>query len=129
MRGCIFDFTEPKEDRRILVSNHQICSVCRDRPQELESIIKEKTETDISFNDTIKNALYLKWMGRINKTNSPLYNLKKNYRYDINRDSGFNKTRLEKLRDLVKDNASKIIVEALIIIATALILNLLGLNQ
>ena len=97
--------------------------------RELESIIKEQTETDISFNDNIKNALYLKWMGRINKTNSPLYNLKKNYRYDINRDSGFNKTRLEKIRDLVKDNASKIIVGALIIIATALILNLLGLNQ
>ena len=40
------------------------------------------------------------------KKDSPLYNIKKNYGYDINRISGFNKKWWEIIRDSILENTA-----------------------
>ena len=40
------------------------------------------------------------------KKDSPLYNIKKNYGYDINRISGFNKKWWEIIRDSILENSA-----------------------
>jgi hypothetical protein len=44
--------------------------------------------------------------GDIEKKDSPLYNIKKNYGYDINRISGFNKKWWEIIRDSILENTA-----------------------
>jgi hypothetical protein len=43
------------------------------------------------------------WMGNPDEPNTPFYNLKRNYRYDIHRNSGFHKGQIEKFRDSIID--------------------------
>ncbi|HEX6293525.1 MAG TPA: hypothetical protein VFZ46_00090 [Nitrososphaeraceae archaeon] len=40
------------------------------------------------------------------KKDSPLYNIKKNHSYDINRNSGFNKKLWEIIRDSILENTA-----------------------
>jgi hypothetical protein len=44
--------------------------------------------------------------GDMEKKDSPLYNIKKNYGYDINRISGFNKKWWEIIRDSILENTA-----------------------
>ena len=57
----------------------------------LEDIIHNNTSKNIKFCEGINKILAREWMGDAEKKDSPLYNIKKNYGYDINRNSGFNK--------------------------------------
>ncbi|HSF51117.1 MAG TPA: hypothetical protein VLA74_10195, partial [Nitrososphaeraceae archaeon] len=90
-KGCIYDFTIFKPDRRILVSNPYLCSICRKQMKNLEDIIHNNTSKNIKLCEGINKILAREWMGDAEKKDSPLYNIKKNYGYDINRNSGFNK--------------------------------------
>ena len=49
-------------------------------------------------------------MGKIDERNTPLFNLKRDYKFDLDRNSGLNKTFLERCRDSVADNLPQWIV-------------------
>jgi hypothetical protein len=125
-KGCIYDFTIFKPDRRILVSNPYLCSVCRKRMSNLEEIINHKTSSNIAFSDGINKILVKEWMGDIEKKDSPLYNIKKNYGYDINRNSGFNKKWWEIIRDSILQNTSEWIIGGIIGVIMILLGNFLS---
>jgi hypothetical protein len=97
-RGCIFDFTRYKGYRRILVSNPNICSSCKENLQQLEA------KSNVPICDSVYKIVAREWMGSMEKPGSPIYNLKRNYKYNIDRNSGFNKTWYEKIRDSFIDN-------------------------
>jgi hypothetical protein len=109
-KGCIFDFTKVKDHRRILVSNPILCSVCEDRILSLEREIKNKTGKDLRLFADVKSILSREWMGSLRKVNSAIYNLKRNYGYDVDRNSGFYKNPWEKFRDSIIDKSAEWIV-------------------
>ena len=53
-------------------------------------------------------------MGTPDERNTPLFNLKKDYKYDIDRNSGLYKNFFEKFRDGIVDNLPQWIIGTLI---------------
>jgi hypothetical protein len=104
-RGCIFDFTKEKRYRRISISNPNICSDCKKTMEKLEKIIKSKLPFGVSLNNSTQKLLSRKWLGNVKKENSPLYNLRRNYGYDMDINSGFYKKWWEIARDNIKQNS------------------------
>jgi hypothetical protein len=102
-RGCIFDYTQWVQHRRILIANPTLCSLCRSKIENLETLIAHHKKGVSLLND-VGNVLGRKWMGTIDRRDSPLYNLKKLYKYDVDRNSGFYKNWMEKFRDSVIDH-------------------------
>jgi hypothetical protein len=68
-----------------------LCYFCRKQIYNLEQVICNKTASSIELYEGINKILAREWMGNIEKKDSALYNIKKNYDYGINRNSGFNK--------------------------------------
>lgn len=128
-KGCIFDWTGHKPHRRILVSNPNLCSWCENRLSNLERSILTATGTKSALYQDVNKILSKEWMGSTEKKESPIYNLKKNYRYDIDRNSGFYKKWWERIRDKIEDHSITAIVTMLGVIATAIFLNLLNLRE
>lgn len=110
--GCIFENTQLKAYRRISVSNPLLCFQCKKQIQDLDYKLKEST--GISLNEEVDKILSKEWMGSIDKRDSPLYNLNRNYKYNIDLHSGFYKTTLEKFRDSIIENLPEWIVGTVI---------------
>jgi hypothetical protein len=51
--------------------------------QALDNVIKQKTGTEISVYGDVNKILSKKWMGSPEKRDTPLYNLHKNYGYNL----------------------------------------------
>jgi len=117
-KGCIFDFTVVKEHRRLVISNPYLCSICENRVTNIQNTLKNTYGIDLPLLEEIKRVLSREWMGSQEKLNSPIYNLRKNYGYDLDRNSGFNKKSLERFRDSIMDNSAEWIIGG--VIATAL---------
>jgi hypothetical protein len=101
-RGCIFDFTHRRES----VSIFKLCSGCKNELSLLENTIKDGNNY-VNLVGNVNNILSKEWMGSPEKRDSPLYDLKKIYKYDVDRNSGFKKGLWEKLRDSVTDNLAQ----------------------
>lgn len=112
-KGCIFDFTRFKYDRRILVSKPGLCQTCRTKLKQLEENIAQQDRDQVKIIDDIERVILKKWMGSLKKVDSPIYNLNKNYKYNVDRNSGFYKTRLESILDNIKNNSTIWIVTGL----------------
>jgi hypothetical protein len=93
-RGCIFDLTH----RCTSVSIFKLCFDCMKKLSLLEKSIKVKGH-DAELVRDVCAILSKEWMGTTEKQDSPLYNLKRIFRYDVDRNSGFNKGFWEKFRD------------------------------
>ena len=126
-RGCIFDYTQWVQHRRILIANPALCSLCRSKIQKLEMLISHHKK-DVSLLNDIDNILSRKWMGTIEIRDLPLYNLKKLYKYDVDRNSGFYKNWTEKFRDSVIDHVPEWTVGTAITGIVTGLLIILGFN-
>ncbi len=99
-RGCIFDFTH----RRGSISIFKLCFGCMKKLSKLEVLIKNNDKNnDINLVGDVNTILSRKWMGTYEKRDSPLFNLKRIYKYDIDKNSGYNKDWKEKFRDSISD--------------------------
>ena len=121
-KGCLFDFTKRKQHRRITVSSPNFCFYCKWRVKNLEEKIMKTKKIDLPLLKESESILSKKWMGRIDEIDSPIYNLKKNYGYDLDRNSGFYKTNWEKFRDSIYDKTPEWIIGGLISLGFALFL-------
>ena len=113
-KGCLFDYTYYKPNKRISISNSNLCLGCSEKLEALESLIDTDTKKNSNLLKNVRSVLDHKWMGSPDERNTPLYNLKRNYRYDIDRNSGFYKGTLEKFRDSIIDNLPEWTVGAII---------------
>jgi hypothetical protein len=126
-RGCVFDFTH----RRASVSIFKLCFGCQKKLRMLEKLIRDKGNNwDVNLVHDVKTILSKEWIGSPEKRDSPLFNLKKMYKYDVDRNSGFNKGYLEKFRDSIYDKSAEWIVSgiigAIITGAIAIVFKLIG---
>ncbi len=86
-RGCVVDYTAFKDDDKVDITLGYICNSC-------SSKIKETSGEE--FLQSIKIIASRNWIGSVDKSNSFAYNIKKYYKVDIEKDSGFNKSYWEK---------------------------------
>lgn len=124
-RGCVFDFTPYKPHHRILVSNPTICLHCKTKIEQLQGEIHEQTGIDLILFDGIKEVISRKWMGSLKELDSPIYNLRKNYKYNVDLNSGFYKKPLEKAKENIKENSIIWLVTGLIGVVSLLLGNFL----
>lgn len=89
-RGCVLDYTRIKHDDRVDIAMGYICDDDRE-------IISSKL--DNSYLKDIEYILSRKWIGTITEINSVAYNLKRYFKFDIEKDSGLKKSFWEKSVD------------------------------
>jgi hypothetical protein len=105
-KGCIFDYTMYKPLRRILVSNPYLCPTCMQEIKSIESKIRT-SNLNPQLSIQIENVLKKDWMGSLDERESPFYNLRKLYKYDIDHNSGFYKDWKEKFRESVSSKLAE----------------------
>lgn len=106
-RGCIFDFTNYKPDRRILVSNPNLCYACKHKLSHLQILVNNKLGKAIPLAEELNRVISRDWMGNLEQKGSAFYNLKEVYKYDVKRNSGFNKGNWERIRDSIVDKTAE----------------------
>jgi hypothetical protein len=106
-KSCLFDYTDYTPQRRILVSNPLICNICYSNLQDLQNIVKTSTNESISLNAAVHVLLKRDWMGSTEIRDTPLYNLKKLYNYDVDRNSGFYKKWYQRIKESMIDNLAQ----------------------
>ena len=89
-RGCIADFTRQKYDDRIDIS---LGYICEEHTKEIKLYYGEEYLKEFQF------VIERKWIGSIEEKNSVAYNLKHIFKFNINKDSGFNKNCWDKIKD------------------------------
>jgi hypothetical protein len=89
MRGCIADLTRQKYQDRIAITLGHICE------EHKEKILQ------VYGKEYLEQFLYVigrSWIGEIDEISSVAYNLRHIFKFNINKDSGFNKTWWEKFQ-------------------------------
>jgi hypothetical protein len=115
-RGCILDDAYDKKDNKIDTSLGYICDEC-----------KTKIETALgdAFLCAIEKICSRDCLGDIETKNSAAYDLKKFFRVNVDKDTGFNKTFWEKAKEHISKSTEEIIIGTVIAIASAIITYLL----
>jgi hypothetical protein len=115
-RGCVLDFTRLKADDRIDIALGYICD------SDCAHIVANVGE---DFLNQIRLVISRGWIGTIQEEGSVAYNLKHLFRFDITRDSGFNKTFWERAKtkfDEAPFEFLKIFIQAVIAFLLAALL-------
>jgi hypothetical protein len=100
-RGCALDYTAVKDDTKIDAAIGYLCDDCK------EKILKAKGESFLfEFNKMIDRT----WVGNIGTAESVAYNLQRYFKYNIDKDSGFNKTFRERMMDHLTEVPEKILL-------------------
>jgi hypothetical protein len=89
-RGCILDFTRLKSDDRVDIAMGYICD--DDKRLIIDALGKKYYMEIISIIDR-------HWIGSTSELHSVAYNLKRYFKFDIEEDTGLNKSIYEKIKD------------------------------
>lgn len=106
-KGCCLDYTYFKTDNRVVIVLGYICDNCKQKI--INGMGKE-------YFVEIMRIISREWIGNINDFGSTAYNLKNFFDFDINKDSGFNKTFWEKTKDHLHEIPKDITVGAVALI-------------
>jgi hypothetical protein len=107
-RGCVLDYTKYKMDDKVDISLGYICDNCK-------KTIAEGVGLD--YLEDISIMISRSWVGDIDTFDSVAYNLKRFFKFDINKDSGFNKTFWER----AKEHFPEIPKEAILMLISVII--------
>ena len=122
-RGCVLDYTRWKHDDRIDIALGYICD---NHSEEIQQALGD------SYLKQMQLVIDRKWIGSISDNGTVAYNLKHFFRFDIGRDSGFNKSFWERAKaklDELPGEGIKKIIEAIIAVLLAALLLKLGLKK
>ena len=112
MRGCIADLTRQKYQDRIAITLGYVCE------EHKEKILQ------VYGKDYLEQFLYVisrEWIGKIDENGSVAYNLRHIFKFNINKDSGFNKTRWEKFQSKFYEIPGSLTGEVLKVIITIIL--------
>ena len=112
IRGCLMDYTYVKENDRVDIGLGYLCDECK-------STIDTKANKQIR--EELENLASRRWIGNATEFGSVAYNLRHFYRFDINRDSGFNKTLWERARESFSKASYQILLAAVLAFITLLV--------
>jgi hypothetical protein len=111
-RGCALDYTRYKMDAKVDTSLGYLCDSCR-------KAIAEHIGTD--YLKDVSTMISRKWIGDIGTFDSVAHNLKRFFKFDINKDSGFNKTFWERAKESLPEIPKEAILLILSFITGAVI--------
>lgn len=111
-RGCIADFSLNKYDCRIDIVLGYICD---EHKEQIKLLYGQ------AYLDETTTILERKWIGDLGEKDTVAYNLKHIFKFDINKDSGFNKTALDKIKESFYEIPSDLTKEILKVILTAVL--------
>jgi len=110
MRGCIADLTRQKYQDRIAIT---LGYVCEEHKENILQVYGEEYLKQFSY------VIGRKWIGKIDENGSIAYNLRHIFKFNINKDSGFNKNWWDKIKDKFYEIPGTLTGEILKIILTA----------
>lgn len=111
-RGCVADFTRDKCNDRIDITLGYICD---EHKEDIIEIYGRK------YLEETTKILERRWIGDIDNKDSVAYNLKHIFKFDINKDSGFNKTKCEKFFEKFYEMPYELTSEILKLLITVLL--------
>jgi hypothetical protein len=111
-RGCALDFVADKPNACVDISLGYLCDECK------KEIIDK---SGFCFLTDIQTMLSGDWIGNIESFDSVAYNLKRFFKFDINKDSGFNKSFWEKAKESFPEIPKELIVGLLSAIIGAVV--------
>ena len=114
--GCVIDFTRDKFDDRVDITLGYICD---NHKEEIMTVFGEQY-----LNETI-NILERKWIGNLEEKDSVAYNLNHIFKFNINKDSGFNKNLWDKCKESFYAIPGNLTGEVLKLVLTVVITYLL----
>jgi len=126
--ACIYDSVMWKLSRRFSISSPNICRNCQIRIDQIDHLVNEKYGDRFTLNKDILKIISKEWLGNITQRNTPIFNLKRDYKYDIDRNSGLYKNFFERFKDNVSENLSSWVIGTLITGVVGGILILAGLK-
>lgn len=89
-RGCCLDYTKLKEEDRVDIALGYICSDCKSKIRE---------NMGESYLECFEKINTMDWLGEVEEIGTVAHDLKKYFRADINKDTGFTKTYWEKTKE------------------------------
>lgn len=89
-RGCSLDYTFYKDDLRVGIVLGYICDNCK---EEIRKSMGDKFLKDFLY------VLSRDWIGAMEKFDTIAHNLKRYFKFNINKDSGFNKSFFDKAKE------------------------------
>jgi hypothetical protein len=117
--GSVTDYTRLKVERKASI----IIGGIDDNSKEL---LLDATNQE--YVDGVQKILGRSWIGTVKKEDFVAFNLKKYYKYDIDRDSGLKKTSWEKIKDTFidfpKDTVNLIVKIIIAAVLTALLVSI-----
>jgi len=128
-KGCIFDRSDWKYERKFAVSSPNLCNKCKEQITKLDEKLDQYSKQNPSLSETISKVFNKKWLGKPDERNTILFNLKKDFKYDIDRNSGLYKTILEKFSDSVINNLPQWVIGTIITVSITGLLILLGVKN
>lgn len=111
-RGCIADFTRQKYDDRIDIVLGYICDK---HQKEIKDFYGDEYLTDLKY------VIERNWIGDLETKNSPAFNLKHIFKFDIFKDSGFEKTFWDKIKVKFHEIPGTLIGEVIKLLLTVFI--------
>jgi hypothetical protein len=103
-RGCCLDYTVLKEEDKIDIGLGYICDECKSR---IKQNIGEK------YLECFEKMHSMKWLGYVEEKGTVANDLKRYFRIDLNKDTGYSKTRRERMTDGIKDITRQVTVSVL----------------
>jgi len=103
-KGCCSDYTFFKMNDKVDIALGYICDECR------EAIISGTGEEYLA---EMMHIISREWIGDINNFATVPYNLKNFFKFDINKDSGFNKTFWDRAKDQFHEIPKEVVVLAI----------------
>jgi len=88
-RGCCLDYTILKEEDRADIALGYICCDCRSKIQ--ENLGEKYLECFGKINS-------MEWLGEVNRDGTVAHKMKKYFKIDLDKDTGFYKTRRERIK-------------------------------
>jgi len=117
-RGCCLDYVYFKENARVDIALGYICDACR-------SEIQEKLGKD--YLECFEKINSMNWLGDVNEMGTIARDLKKFFRIDLSKDTGFHKTRRERMKEYLLELPEKLITLSLSTLTAAIIGFIVGL--
>lgn len=111
-RGCIGDYTADRYQNKIDIALGYLCDEHKEQISEYYG--------ELYLKETI-SILERRWIGSPDEKNTVAYALKHIFNFDINKDSGFNKTFFDRIKESFYDIPGDLTKEILKIIVTALL--------
>ncbi len=111
-KGCLLDYTYFKEDYKVKIPLGNICDECT------------KQIMDILGKDylmSIQKMVSRDWIGEVETVGSIAYEMKKFFRVDLNKDTGFYKSTWSKVKESFSDFPKEILLVVTTVVITSVI--------